>query len=51
MCALGSFSNVEARKVARWRGTGSGLEFRTPALRANQRERSETICLERFKEN
>jgi hypothetical protein len=33
-----------------WSGAGSGLEFRTPPLTANQRERRETIYLDRFKE-
>jgi len=33
-----------------WAGTGAGLEFPTPKLTANQRERRETIYLERFKE-
>lgn len=33
-----------------WSGTGSGLEFATPKLTANQRERRETIYLGRFKE-
>jgi hypothetical protein len=33
-----------------WAGAGSGLEFRTPKLTANQRERRETIYLDRFKE-
>jgi len=33
-----------------WSGTGSGLEFPTPKLTANQRERRETIYLDRFKE-
>ena len=32
-----------------WSGTG-GLEFPTPKLTANQRERRETIYLDRFKE-
>jgi hypothetical protein len=32
-----------------WSGTGSGLEFPTPALTASQRERHETIYLDRFK--
>jgi hypothetical protein len=31
-------------------GTGRGLEFRTQRLTANQRERRETIYLDRFKE-
>jgi hypothetical protein len=31
-----------------WSGTGSGLEFPTPPLTANQRERRETIYLDRF---
>jgi hypothetical protein len=33
-----------------WSGTGSGVEFATPALTASQKERRETIYLERFKE-
>ena len=33
-----------------WTGTGRGLEFATPKLTANQRERRETIYLDRFKE-
>jgi hypothetical protein len=33
-----------------WSGTGAGLEFPTPKLTANQRERRETIYLDRFKE-
>ena len=33
-----------------WSGTGAGLEFSTPALTASQRERRETIYLDRFKE-
>jgi hypothetical protein len=32
-----------------WEGSGGGLEFSTPALTANQRERRETIYLDRFK--
>ena len=32
-----------------WSGTGAGLEFSTPALTASQRERRETIYLDRFK--
>ena len=32
-----------------WAGAGSGLEFTTPKLTANQRERRETIYLDRFK--
>jgi hypothetical protein len=32
-----------------WSGTGTGREFSTPALTAAQRERLETIYLERFK--
>jgi hypothetical protein len=32
-----------------WAGTGDGLEFPTPALTANQRERRETVYLDRFK--
>jgi len=32
-----------------WSGTGGGLEFPTPALTAAQRERLETIYLDRFK--
>jgi hypothetical protein len=31
-----------------WSGQGSGLEFNTPALTASQKERRETIYLERF---
>jgi hypothetical protein len=31
-----------------WGGTGRGLEFATPRLTANQRERRETIYLDRF---
>jgi hypothetical protein len=31
-------------------GTGRGLEFPTPRLTANQRERRETIYLDRFQE-
>jgi hypothetical protein len=30
-----------------WSGTGSGLEFYTPALTASQRERRETVYLDR----
>jgi hypothetical protein len=33
-----------------WSGTGAGLEFPTPKLTANQRERRETVYLDRFKE-
>jgi hypothetical protein len=33
-----------------WSGAGSGLEFATPALTASQKERRETIYLDRFKE-
>lgn len=33
-----------------WSGTGDGLKFPTPRLTANQRERRETIYLDRFKE-
>jgi len=33
-----------------WSRTGDGLEFPTPKLTANQRERRETIYLDRFKE-
>jgi hypothetical protein len=33
-----------------WSGIGSGLEFPTPKLTASQRERRETIYLDRFKE-
>jgi len=33
-----------------WSGTGSGLEFPTPKLTANQRERRETIYLNHFKD-
>jgi len=33
-----------------WSGAGSGLEFRTPALTPTQRERRETIYIDRFKE-
>ena len=32
-----------------WSGTGSGLEFPTPSLTAAQRERLETVYLDRFK--
>jgi hypothetical protein len=32
-----------------WSGAGSGLEFATPALTASQRERRETIYLDRYK--
>jgi hypothetical protein len=32
-----------------WEGESSGLEFATPRLTANQRERRETVYLERFK--
>jgi hypothetical protein len=32
-----------------WRGESGGMEFATPALTASQRERRETIYLERFK--
>ena len=31
-----------------WSGAGSGLEFATPALTAPQKERRETIYLDRF---
>lgn len=31
-----------------WEGTGTGLEFATPPLTANQRERRETVYLDRF---
>ena len=33
-----------------WEGSGNGLEFPTPKLTANQRERRETVYLERFRE-
>jgi hypothetical protein len=33
-----------------WSGADSGLEFATPALTASQKERRETIYLDRFKE-
>lgn len=33
-----------------WSGSGSGLDFPFPALTANQKERRETIYLDRFKE-
>jgi len=33
-----------------WSGASSGLEFATPALTASQKERRETIYLDRFKE-
>jgi hypothetical protein len=33
-----------------WMGTGSGLEFATPAMTAAQRERHETIYLDPYKE-
>jgi len=33
-----------------WSGKGSGLEFPTPKLTANQRERRETVYLDRFKD-
>ena len=33
-----------------WSGAGSGVEFATPALTASQKERRETIYLDRFKE-
>ncbi len=33
-----------------WSGSGRGLEFATPKLTANQRERRETIYLDRFKD-
>ena len=33
-----------------WSGTGNGLEFPTPARTAAQRERQETIYLDRFKD-
>jgi hypothetical protein len=32
-----------------WSGSGSGLEFTTPALTSAQRERRETVYLDRFK--
>jgi len=32
-----------------WSGAGAGMEFPTPALTAAQRERRETIYLDRFK--
>ena len=32
-----------------WSGSGAGLEFRTPPLTATQKERRETIYLDRFK--
>jgi hypothetical protein len=32
-----------------WSGSGTGLEFNTPALTSAQKERRETIYLERFK--
>ena len=32
-----------------WSGEGGGMEFSTPPLTASQRERRETIYLERFK--
>jgi hypothetical protein len=32
-----------------WSGTGAGVEFSTPALTSAQRERMETIYLDRFK--
>jgi hypothetical protein len=39
----------ESCSLARlWSGTGNGLEFATPPLTANQRERRETVYLERF---
>jgi len=33
-----------------WSGADSGLEFATPKLTANQRERRETVYLDRFKD-
>jgi hypothetical protein len=33
-----------------WSGSGAGLEFRTPPLTPSQRERRETVYLDRFKE-
>jgi len=36
--------------AALWSGTGSGLEFPTPPLTSSQKERRETIYLDRFKE-
>jgi hypothetical protein len=33
-----------------WAGSGAGLEFNTPPLTSSQRERRETIYLDRFKE-
>jgi|SRR5580658_1556214 hypothetical protein len=33
-----------------WSGAGAGLEFFTPPLTASQRERRETIYLDRFKD-
>jgi hypothetical protein len=33
-----------------WAGTGTGFEFATPKLTADQRERRETIYLDRFKD-
>ena len=33
-----------------WPGTGNGFEFAIPKLTANQRERRETIYLDRFKD-
>jgi hypothetical protein len=33
-----------------WSGTGRGLEFPTPALTSAQRERRETVYLDRFKD-
>jgi hypothetical protein len=33
-----------------WSGTGAGLEFATPAFTAAQRERRETVYLDRFKQ-
>jgi hypothetical protein len=42
---------AEGCSLARiWSGTGNGMEFPTPKLTANQRERRETIYLDRFKE-
>ena len=32
-----------------WSGTGTGMDFPTPPLTASQKERRETIYLERFK--
>jgi hypothetical protein len=33
-----------------WSGKGTGMEFSTPALTAAQRERQETVYLDRFKQ-